>query len=93
MNDLRELKDLINKRFDLINERMNERFDNVNKRITELRINQEKVKTRLDDWKPSIDKTADLSEKIGDLKNWRQITLVLITGIITSLFWIFKDRI
>ena len=102
-NDLREVKELITQ----LSEKMIVRFNNLTEKIDDLKANQEKMKddfqqlkisqekieTRLEDWKPSIDKTADLSEKIGELKNWRQIGIVLFTGLITSVFWIFKDRI
>lgn len=102
-NDLKEVKELITQ----LSEKMIVRFNNLTEKIDDLKANQEKMKdnfqqlkisqekieTRLEDWKPSIDKTADLSEKIGELKNWRQIGIVLFTGLITSVFWIFKDRL
>ncbi|MGB5768744.1 MAG: hypothetical protein WBM32_02580 [Crocosphaera sp.] len=34
------------------------------------------VNTRLEDWKPAIDKIPDLAEKVGELKNWRQFVLI-----------------
>ncbi len=88
-NDLKEVKELISN----LGNRLNESFNNLDEKITELRISQERVQTRLDDWKPSIDKTADLSEKIGELKNWRQIGIVLFTGLITSYSGFLKNRI
>ena len=106
-NDLKQLKDLItqlsenqtkgftriDEKFAQVNEKMNKGFEDVNKQIAEVRVSQAEIKTRLNDWKPSIDKTADLSEKVGELKNWKQIGIILITGLITSLFWIFKDTV
>lgn len=83
-------------RFNQVETRFNQvetRFNQIDEKITELRINQTEVQTRLNDWKPSIDKTADLSEKIGKLRNWKQIAIVLLTGFITSVFWIFRDQI
>ncbi|AFZ46286.1 hypothetical protein Cyast_0306 [Cyanobacterium stanieri PCC 7202] len=67
---------------------VNKRFDDVNK--------------RLDDWKPQITKAIDktdnvsekmsvLSEKVGELKNWRQVAIIVITGLITTLFWLLRD--
>lgn len=88
-NDIKELKDLITK----LSESQNQKFNNLEEKIISLDKTVGKIETRLEDWKPSIDKTADLSEKIGELKNWRQIGIVLTTGLITSLFWIFKDKI
>ena len=106
-NDLKQLKDLItqlsenqtkgfariDEKFAKVDEKMNKGFEDVNKQIAEVRVSQAEVATRLNDWKPSIDKTADLCEKVGELKNWKQIGIILITGFITSLFWIFKDTI
>jgi chromosome segregation ATPase len=85
-NDLREVKELISQLGDRMNDRFNQvdnRFNQIDEKITDLRINQTEVQTRLNDWKPSIDKTADLSEKIGELRNWKQIAIVLLTGFIT----------
>jgi hypothetical protein len=42
-------------------------------------------------WKPVLDKIPDLSEKVGELKNWRQIALIIITGVLTTLFWLLRD--
>ncbi len=44
-NDLKELKDLITQ----LSDRQNNQFN-------ELRLNQERILTRLEDWKPAIDK-------------------------------------
>jgi len=100
---INQLGDRINDRFNQVENRFNQvenrfnqmenRFNQIDEKITELRINQTEVQTRLNDWKPSIDKTADLSEKIGELRNWKQIAIVLLTGFITSIFWIFRDQI
>lgn len=65
----------------------------IDEKITDLRINQAEVQTRFNDWKPSMDKTADLSEKIGELRNWKRIAIVLFRGFIASVFWIFRNKI
>jgi hypothetical protein len=49
--------------------------ENIDKRLTS-------IETRLEDWKPSIDKTADLAEKVGELKNWRSIAFLILGAII-----------
>ena len=89
-NDLKEVKELISQ----LSDRMNDRFN-------ELRLNQEKIQTRLEDWKPAIDKIADLSEKVGESKEQRKIRTncyhclisSVLSGTITSLIWFFKDKI
>ena len=88
-SDLKELKDLINNR-----------FDEVDKRLTTIEKEQIEIKSeiksqlgiidaRLKQLESSSQKIPDLAEKVGELKNWRQIGLalfgVLIGGIITYL--------
>jgi hypothetical protein len=88
-NDLRELKDLITQ----LSDRQNSQFN-------ELRLNQERILTRLEDWKPAIDKIADLSEKVGESKAQGKLGLIAITalissilsGAITSLLWFLKSQ-
>jgi hypothetical protein len=59
------------------------KVDGIDKRLTS-------IETRLEDWKPSIDKTADLAEKVGELKNWRSIAF-LILGAIAG--WVARNSI
>jgi hypothetical protein len=74
-SDIQELKNLINSRFDEIKQDIN----GIDKRLTV-------IENRLEDWKPSISKIPDLAEKVGELKNWKQIGLVFLTAVISSLF-------
>ena len=67
-SDLKELKDLMIQEFKEIkqeNSEIKSSISQLSKQITELQIAQAKVETRLEDWKPSIDKLVDLSEKVG----------------------------
>jgi predicted nucleic acid-binding Zn-ribbon protein len=48
------------------------------------------VNTRLDAYKPALDKIPDLAEKVGELKGWRALSLVIFSGFITSLYWLFR---
>lgn len=88
-NDLKELKDLITQ----LSDRQNNQFN-------ELRLNQERILTRLEDWKPAIDKIADLSEKVGESKVQGKLGLIAITalissilsGFVTSLFWFLRNQ-
>lgn len=85
--DLQELKDLINSRFDNLEERMKALETGQNKIDTRLTV----IETRLEEWKPTVQKIPDLAEKVGELKNWRQIALVVITGTFGSIFgWFLR---
>ncbi|MFM7578489.1 MAG: hypothetical protein ACKO5Q_16335, partial [Microcystaceae cyanobacterium] len=53
--DLKELKDLINNR-----------FDKLEVRIQAIEISQAKIESRLEEWKNSVQKIPDLAEKVGE---------------------------
>lgn len=74
-SDIKELKDLII----AFREDTNNRFTSIENRLTV-------IETRLDEWRPSISKIPDLAEKVGELKNWKQIGLVFVTAVISSIF-------
>lgn len=74
-SDIKELKDLII----AFREDSNNRFAAIDNRLTV-------IETRLDEWRPSIAKIPDLAEKVGELKNWKQIGLFFVTAFISSIF-------
>jgi chromosome segregation ATPase len=81
-SDIKELKDLIVSRFDEVKQELDEvkqELNGIDKRLTV-------IENRLEDWKPSMSKIPDLAEKVGELKNWKQIGLVFVTAVISSLF-------
>lgn len=94
-SDTKELKDLINQRFNELDQRFNElKADNVkmSEQIHKLEIGQAKIDTRMDEWKTAINKIPDLAEKIGELKNWRQIVFVVITATVGGFFgWFLRN--
>ncbi len=80
-SDLKRLEDLIiNGQAEIKSDikALSAKVDGVDKRLIS-------IETRLEDWKPSIDKTADLAEKVGELKNWRSIAF-LILGAVAGWF-------
>jgi hypothetical protein len=71
--DLKRLEDLINNRFDRSDakiEGLDKRLTNVETSLGSIGERLAVIETRLNSWQPSIDKTADLAEKVGELKNW-----------------------
>ena len=99
-NDLKRLEDLIVSSMRVIESRLtslengqseiksdikslNGKTENIDKRLTS-------IEARLEAWKPSIDKTADLAEKVGELKNWRSITFLVLGAI---LGWFARNLI
>ncbi|MGH8002775.1 MAG: hypothetical protein ACREPR_25920 [Brasilonema sp.] len=88
-SDLKELKDLII----AFREEANSRFTAIDNRFTGLESTQQtlqlemvEIKTKLRTLEPSIQKLPDLAEKVGELKNWKQIGLVFVTAVISSIF-------
>jgi hypothetical protein len=80
-NDLKKLEDLIvNGQSEIKSDikSLSAKLENIDKRLIS-------IETRLEDGQPSIDKTADLAEKVGELKNWKQIGVVVITAFISSI--------
>ncbi|WP_124973815.1 hypothetical protein [Aphanothece sacrum] len=86
-NDLKRLEDLIINNQKIIEKGqgdLKEQLTSIDKRLTV-------IETRLEDWKPSIDKIPDLAEKVGELKNWRQIVIIALTALISStLTWVIR---
>ena len=62
-----------------------------NCRLLIVKIGQGKIETRLEDWKPSVEKITDLAEKMGRSENLRQITFMLFSAVLGGLVaWFFK---
>jgi hypothetical protein len=64
--DLKELKDLIT-----------DGFNRVEGKITDLDNRISKLEGTLQAQQPYIQKIPDMAEKIGELKNWKQIALTI----------------
>ncbi|MDJ0660075.1 MAG: hypothetical protein QNJ42_11380 [Crocosphaera sp.] len=86
-NDLKELKDLI-----INNHRALEKGQaDLKEQLTAIDKRLAIVETRLEDWKPAIDKIPDLAEKVGELKNWRQFVIITITASISGFIgWFLR---
>ena len=96
-NDLKELKELIidnNKTLEMIinNQRVLEKGQaDLKEHLTGIDKRLAIVETRLEDWKPSIDKIPDLAEKVGELKNWRQFLIITVTAVFSGFIgWVIR---
>jgi regulator of replication initiation timing len=77
--DLKEIKDLIaalSGQMTTIQKEIGDLKVNVGK-IEDLRISVGKIEATLQTQQSSFQKIPDLAEKVGELKNWRQIALTL----------------
>jgi hypothetical protein len=94
-SDIKELKDLINQRFNDLKFSFNEvdkrltviekDVTDVKKDVTDLKIGQGEIKGKLAGVELNIQKVPDLAEKVGELKNWKQVGLIVITAFLSSI--------
>ncbi|MGK7956412.1 MAG: hypothetical protein AB4063_14365 [Crocosphaera sp.] len=93
-NDLQDLKDLINSRFDELEKKQTEikqRLGVVETQLTDLRINVGKIESTLQAQQPLVQKIPDLAEKVGELKNWEPIVVIGVTASVSGLIgWLIR---
>lgn len=52
----------------------------------------EGIGERIKTMETSMTKIPDLAEKVGELKNWRQIVIITLTALISSaITWVIRD--
>ncbi len=73
VTDLKEIKDLLAAGFT----RVEDKITDLNNRISRL-------EGALQGQQPYIQKIPDMAEKVGELKNWKQIGITLIGAVIGS---------
>lgn len=88
--DIKELKDLILKQ----SEQLNKQSEQLNRQSEQLNIIDKKlgiVEARMEDWKITVQKFPELTEKIGELKYWKQVAVVIGSAAIGGLFtWFIR---
>ena len=96
--DIQELKSFISEQFVQINKRLDELKVDFRKEIGDLKLSvtrlDEKVSglgDRIKTTENTLTKLPEITEKIGELKNWRQIALIVIAGSISAIFgWLLR---
>lgn len=81
-SDIKELKDLINSRFDRLEVEQSKQSE----QIKNLQISMGEFKGKLSVIESSVQKIPDLAERTGEIKNWKQVSLVIITAFVSSVF-------
>ena len=81
-SELTEILGEIREGFKTVNNRLNE----LEKGQIEMKAELKGIDTRLSNVEASVQKIPDLSEKIGELKNWKQIGVIVITALISAVF-------
>jgi archaellum component FlaC len=90
-NDLKYIKDLLVELKSDIKE-TNKKIDNLTSEVTNLKVDIATVKGKLESQQSYIAKIPELAEKVGELKNWRQIAVIIITGTASTVFgWLLRS--
>ena len=67
------------------------KLDKISEDVSDIKTDVAVIKSRLDGQQNAVNKIPDLAEKVGELKNWRQIAIIIITGTISSVItWFLK---
>jgi len=74
------LKEDNRKQLETLREENNKQFVNLHKEITEVKIITAKIEGTIQSQAVLTQKIPDLIEKVGELKNWKQIAIVAITA-------------
>ena len=64
---------------------VNDSLNQLEKGQAEMKAELNGIDKRLTNVESSVQKIPDLSEKIGELKNWKQIGIILITALVSSI--------
>lgn len=89
-NELKYITDLLVELKSDIKE-INVKIDNLTSTINNIDKRLIVVETRLDEQKAAVAKIPELAEKVGELKNWRQIAVIIITGTASTVFgWLIR---
>ncbi|MEN9567951.1 MAG: hypothetical protein RLZZ69_3147, partial [Cyanobacteriota bacterium] len=65
---------------------VNDSLSQLEKGQVEMKAELNGIEKRLTNVESSVQKIPDLSEKVGELKNWKQIGVIVITALISSIF-------
>lgn len=85
-NDVKEIKDLILALHEENKQQLTAFREETERRFTSIESRLLVIETRLEEWRPAMQKTADLAEKVGELKKWKQTGLIILTAFVSSIF-------
>jgi hypothetical protein len=93
-NDIKRLEDLIIASRDETRQRfaaLEAGMATMQKEIGDLRVSASKIEGILQSQQPFVQKIPELAEKVGELKNWRQLGIIALTALISStLTWVIR---
>jgi DNA repair exonuclease SbcCD ATPase subunit len=85
------LKEDNRKQLETLREENNKQFINLHQEITEVKIITAKIEGTIQSQAVLTPKIPDLIEKVGELKNWKQIAIVAITAFTSAtITWFIR---
>ncbi len=85
------LKEDNRQQLETLREENNKQFINLHKEITEVKIITAKIEGTIQSQAVLTQKIPDLIEKVGELKNWKQIAIVAITAFTSAtITWFIR---
>ena len=85
------LKEDNRQQIETLREENNKQFVNLHKEITEVKIITAKIEGTIQSQAVLTQKIPDLIEKVGELKNWKQIAIVAITAFTSAtITWFIR---
>ena len=97
-NKIDSLEDKLNNKIEKLDNKIDNAETKLNNKIEKLdnKIDKQSeeitvIKSTLQTQQQLIQKIPDLAEKVGELKNWRQIVVITITAIISgAITWVIR---
>jgi DNA repair exonuclease SbcCD ATPase subunit len=87
------LKEDNRQQLETLREENNKQFINLHKEITEVKIITAKIEETIQSQAVLTQKITDLIEKVGELKNWKQIAIVAITAFTSAtITWFIRGE-
>ena len=80
-NKFNELDKKIDNKFNELDKKIDNKFNEVEKGIVKLEAELGGLDKRVSSIETSVQKIPEITEKFGELKNWRQIAFVIIAAI------------
>ncbi len=77
--------------FEEVLKRIEDKLDKQSEEIATIKTEIATIKATLEAQQPFIQKIPDLAEKVGELKNWRQILIITITATVSGVIgWFIR---
>jgi predicted nucleic acid-binding Zn-ribbon protein len=79
-----EIKD-VNTKLDTIQKEITQKIDKQSEEIGTFKTEIGTIKATLQGQQPLVQKIPDLAEKVGELKNWRQLLIITVTATVSGI--------